>query len=446
MFSLDEARAWHAEAYAEMVAEAEALLAGPRQVETLQRLEEGRAQIRTAVAWHRDDGDPIQALRMCNALHRFWVTRGHRREGLDEFLRTLQRADPGRCEAEYARGLHRAGSLAVRLGEYGRSADLFRRAAETSDPASRAETMGSIARIHSEAGDWPTAERLLQERVELYRQLGDEPGFAGSLDGFAICLWEHAECSRAEAYWEESLAIWERLAHRRHVASALNCLGLASWVAGRDEQAWDRWRAAGSLLEEVGDVGGVACCLDNQGGALLDTGSPDEAARLFRRSLEIRIRIGEPAEVAVSQANLASAALVAGRPALSAGHSAAALAQFHRLGWLRGIAVGLEGCAFSLWEDQPRRALALLGTAAGLRRRIQVPRPRFPRLESRRMEACLRGLGQRLGEQEVAAGLDPARRADPQEVEDAIRLALGRRGNGNGPGRREGGRSRGARI
>src|SRR5260221_10315030 len=98
--------------------EAESELTGPRQQEWLTRLEDEHDNLRAALKWAREDGNPEAAeigLRLVGALSRFWYIRGYRSEGREQLATALERWKAGtseRLNASYARALNGAGLLA----------------------------------------------------------------------------------------------------------------------------------------------------------------------------------------------------------------------------------------------------------------------------------------------------------------------------------------------
>ena len=73
-----------------LVEDAEPKLIGPDEAEWLQRLDVEHDNVRSALEWSQADAGSIGGLRLCGALQRFWIARGHLRERTG-----LVRASPG---------------------------------------------------------------------------------------------------------------------------------------------------------------------------------------------------------------------------------------------------------------------------------------------------------------------------------------------------------------
>ena len=73
-----------------LVEDAEPKLIGPDQAEWLQRLDVEHDNVRSALEWSQADAGSIGGLRLCGALQRFWIARGHLRGRTG-----LVRASPG---------------------------------------------------------------------------------------------------------------------------------------------------------------------------------------------------------------------------------------------------------------------------------------------------------------------------------------------------------------
>ncbi|HEX9413786.1 MAG TPA: hypothetical protein VF916_09820, partial [Ktedonobacterales bacterium] len=116
------------------------LLGGPRLPEGLARLEREHDNLRAALEWTRRQEEVALGLRLAGAVSRFWLLRGHLREGrerLDEVL-ALEAAGQGARSAVHAtsadeavagsvraKALFGAGELATFQGEFGRAVPLL---------------------------------------------------------------------------------------------------------------------------------------------------------------------------------------------------------------------------------------------------------------------------------------------------------------------------------
>ena len=105
--------------------------------------------------------------------------------------------------------------------------------------------------------------------------------------------------------------------------------------AGDLERAVELFEQCLVLLREADDQWGVANSLANLGHVMLAFGEPARAHEYFHQALDVRVRLGN----------------------------------------VLGVAECLEGFAGAAVDDQPRRAVVLLGAAAELRERAGAPVP-----------------------------------------------------------------------
>jgi tetratricopeptide (TPR) repeat protein len=120
-------------------------------------------------------------LRLCVALFRFWDMREHLTEG----------------RARLETVLHMAGS--------DRSLE-------------RARVSLFLGALATAQGDYPAAERALENSLSLYEELGDQSGIAASLNALAVSARDRGDYSAAQSNFERSLACWRMLPDRLSLA------------------------------------------------------------------------------------------------------------------------------------------------------------------------------------------------------------------------------------
>ncbi|MGB3634473.1 MAG: BTAD domain-containing putative transcriptional regulator, partial [Rubrobacteraceae bacterium] len=135
----EEVRQRHALWCSRLAEEAEPELTGPDQARWMDRLETEHDNLRAALGWALEGGDPKLGLHLAGSLWFFWYTRGHTGEGRRWLDLGISQASDETVQLK-ARALTGAGWIAV-----------FQR-------------------------DYETAERLLQEGAALYRVTGDSEG------------------------------------------------------------------------------------------------------------------------------------------------------------------------------------------------------------------------------------------------------------------------------
>ena len=108
----ERVRERHRDYFLALAEEAEPKLMGAEQAAWLQRLEEEHENLRAALDWSLAEAGSEGGLRLCGALQRFWLTRGHLSEGREWCVRVLGKAGAEERTPERAKALNAAGALA----------------------------------------------------------------------------------------------------------------------------------------------------------------------------------------------------------------------------------------------------------------------------------------------------------------------------------------------
>lgn len=247
----DGAARAHAEHLLALAEEAEGMLAGARQREWLDRLEQDHANLREALSWLRARGGAWEDLRMAVALWRFWWLRGYATEGRDTLRGLLRQAGAAPPAPERTRALQSLGELAWRQG------------------------------------DWAEARETLESALRVARMWGDRRAIAEaerSLSRLAIEEGSHAE---ARALLDSCLRTERELDARRGLPVTLSHLGWLALAEERPDQAEEHLREALALSREIGDQVGVAVQLLSLAEVALERGDIDAAGADAAAALRI---------------------------------------------------------------------------------------------------------------------------------------------------------------
>jgi predicted ATPase len=390
---------WHAHAafYLALAERAEPELTGPTQVNWLTQLEVEHDNLRAALGWAIEQRPPTAiGIRLAGSLWRFWWMHGHYHEGRD-WLEALVAQGVG-SEAERAKALYGAGSLATEQGDYERAVALLeaalaaaRLAQDTAVAALALTDLGSIARqqgtygrateLHGEAlalrredgdrrgiavslanlgmavlhqGQYDRAEEMLGEAATAFRDVGDEHSLITTISNLAHVAAFRGDYGRARALVEESLAGYREMEDHQGIADDLVTLGLATQRQGDLVGAIAHFREALEHSREIGYRLGEATALHRLGRAALDAGDAGEALLLLGHSLRLVRSTGDDEVMAGILDGVASAA--AARSDQRAGQLFGAVAALRAaLGAPRPLAD----------EDGYRRAIALARTTLG---------------------------------------------------------------------------------
>ena len=292
---------------------------------------------RFALDWLFQTLDLDWGLRLCVALFRFWDMREHLTEGRARLETILRLAGADRSK-ERAR------------------VSLF---------------LGALATAQ---GDYPAAERSLDQSLSLYEELGDQSGIAASLNALAVSARDRGDYPAAQSYFERSLACWRLLPDRLAIARCLH--NLANVVRVRGDYSRARWALgeATDIFEELGDRSGAAWSTNQQGDIARAQGDVAAARGLYQRALSAFREAGDPWGSARSLTDLAYIDCEQGDHLAAHAACREALEIFAGLGHRRGMARALEGSAcLALAQGHAERALKLAAAAAHLRQLISAP-------------------------------------------------------------------------
>ncbi|CAN5595836.1 hypothetical protein BH23CHL2_BH23CHL2_11880 [soil metagenome] len=269
---------------------------GPAQQEWLERLEREHDNMRAAMAWSELDRSRAErGLRLATALWRFWETRGHLTEGRRWLEHALEAADdvPAATRAD---ALNAAGNLAHDQGESERAAALIEESLqlrrEIGDIEGMAKSLNDLGNIILNQGDYQSAVSYYEEALSHFREAATEWGAAIPLNNLGIVLGQCGDYGRATELLEEALDIWERLGETAFRARALDGLGEIARMQGNLDRAQELHQTSLALRQELGDPRGIAVTLNNLGLVARYRREYGEAVRLIKQSLEIRSTIG----------------------------------------------------------------------------------------------------------------------------------------------------------
>jgi len=213
----EAARAAHADYYGALAQSAKGHLAGHAQKRWLDRLALDHANLRAALQHHIARRENGRALRLCNALWRFWLAHSHLSEGGRWFDRALERARDEDASVR-AEGLTAAGILAAYLGDLGR------------------------------------AGALCEQALTLWRRLDARAGVALALVGSAMAARNGGNMAAARTLYSEALTVASECKSAADaVAWAQQGLGIVELLEGKTDHATAMLAGSLETLEQQGD-------------------------------------------------------------------------------------------------------------------------------------------------------------------------------------------------
>jgi predicted ATPase/class 3 adenylate cyclase len=457
--------AWrtHALYFLGLAERAEAELTGPGQSQWLDRLEREHDNLRAALSCAEEQGETEIALRLGGALWRFWLARGHMREGRQRLERLLALPRAGARTDARARALHGLGTIIHEISDYAEarphleeSLSIWR---ELGDKKGTATALNSLGWLAFQLGDSDTARSLSEEALLLNRELGEKRGVAVALLNLGSVAIHRSEYPSALSLLEESLALRREVGDRRSCAYVQASLSWVEQQRGNHGRAKTILEDALAVLRELNDRQLIAWALSFQGLVEHEVEELDRATVSLEESLDLAREVGNKVITAWALTSLADLLHTQGKvqramtlveegislwraisrwglPAAlyCQGHMAVTLRDFDRatalfreslelwskMGTRRGVADCLDAFAgLALAQRSPGRAARLYAAAEAMREVIGAPRP--PRRRGKYNED-LATLRREMGEEEFAAAWAEGQAMTPEQACELIWL------------------------
>jgi non-specific serine/threonine protein kinase len=299
----EELRRLHARFFVEFADSRYVDLRGRDAALWLGRFENERENFRSVLANLLDGGDSPTAQRFAGALSRFWMIRGHLKEGRRWLEATLQASSVAEARPRALRGL---ALIAMEQGDVDRAEDATEDALkldrESGDEEGAVQSMALLADILAYRGDLDRAAPLWEEAAELARRRGQRMELALALYNLGQVARLNGELGRAETCFEESHGTFRELEDVMGQAGTLQGLVQIESERGDNARALSMLAAATELYARIRYVAGLLDSLELYATLLDRQGESEAAARLWgaRHSLgdEIGREHAHPLEVA----------------------------------------------------------------------------------------------------------------------------------------------------
>ncbi len=231
--------------------------ADPARTEWVSLFELEHDNFRAALEWLTHTGDADWGLRLGAALFQFWDMREHLTEGRDRLGKLLQLEGARAPSNTRARALFAAGVLA------------------------------------GEQSDYHAARALVEESLDIARQLHDARGVGIALNALAVHARDRGDLAASRSLFEESLAVWRGLGDRVVVGRSLSNLANVVKLQGNYGLARSLYEECLSIFRELGDRTGMAWSLNYEGDVAHEQGDEAVARALYEQSLAIFRELGD---------------------------------------------------------------------------------------------------------------------------------------------------------
>ena len=275
--------------------DAKDILTNPRRDEMLDRLDRELANIRAAVRWSLDGGEPDAGLAIVIGLNNYWTSRGGIGEARTALTALLDVSAGGPMSPLRARATAMAASLAAWHVDFAAAgllgAEALRLAEELGDPQLRLEAY--VAAGWAAAGPMPAVAREhFMRAIELARSLKDDALLRLSLGGLSVALLNLGELDEAMAVSIDAAERAERAGDFYNAGYARMGIGRIKLRRGDKTGAISELAVALRRFRDAGADIGIAVVLDFFGLIALQTGDTPRAARLSAFAERLRREAG----------------------------------------------------------------------------------------------------------------------------------------------------------
>jgi len=279
----EEVRGLHAAYYLALAERATPELEGGGQVAWLERLESEHDNLRAALSWLLEHGEPERAARLASATWLFWVVRGHAVEGQIWLERAL--ASGRLTGSDRAKTLSAISLLLLAKGEIERMSDLVEEAIEEARAAGDEGTLTFLMIQRGYAatflGDLDAAEETLSGTLAVLRDRGGRWGAAPVLNALAQVALSRSDLGRAMDLLREGESMLRETEDAFTLATNLNIQATVSQLEGNDELTSTLLRESVELSSALRDAWALVYGLVGLAGVSARRSEPERAARLF---------------------------------------------------------------------------------------------------------------------------------------------------------------------
>jgi predicted ATPase/DNA-binding CsgD family transcriptional regulator len=310
----EEVRRRHALFFLGLAEETETEMRGPEQAAWLDRLEADHDNLRGALSWALERGEPELGLHLAEAFWWFWESRGYFVEGrwwLEQALARGSRASSARAKA-----LDGVGWLAFNVGDVERAVaaaeeGLKLRAQAEIEPSTAASLLRILALKAEMRGDYERATELFRESLDLGRETEDKLTMVWSVIQLGLVASDQGDHERATQLYEEGLALCLESGYTIPLPDFLSGLGYEFMLQGDQERATTLIEEATTLVRRLGQRrrpgGPVKGPLERLGWASLLLGDQERAKTWYEEHLRLSQGLGNKLIAAESLEGLACA-------------------------------------------------------------------------------------------------------------------------------------------
>ncbi|MDR3690747.1 MAG: tetratricopeptide repeat protein [Fimbriimonas sp.] len=277
-------RTRHLNHFGSLAVSTEDSLSSLKAVEALAMLDAEQKNLRAAIEWGLEDGDPVDAIRLANALSMFFQVRGEFTEGSTIYQSLLAKV-PVSARSERATALASLGVLSFRLTLYPEARTALRESLalflELEDDYGAAKAVNTMGVISLQLGDYEDASNSFEHALALFKAVNEPRRIAMTLNNLGILAVHHNDLSRARSLYNEALELNRRVGNRAFEAGNRTNLADLALREGDALTARTLAREACEMHLELGDRLNLQDTLEVLAPAEQILGRPRIAALLF---------------------------------------------------------------------------------------------------------------------------------------------------------------------
>ena len=261
-----------------------------RALESLQILDNESGNIEKSLNRAVENNYTEDGLRLAFAMGKYWQLRGYLSDGIRRFESVLPE-NPETKDSIYCKVIGQLGNFARLKGDVDRARKLIEESLQISrdmgDKSGIKETLVRLGILEYDQGRFEEAAKSYEESLAMNRESGDKLSIAILLNNLGNVYSNQGDYSRAVNLYEESLAT--RREHGDVLGSAicLNNLGIIAYEQGDYEKAEDLLQESLKFRNQMGDRQGIAITLMNLGNTSYNQGEYIKAYGIYKESLEI---------------------------------------------------------------------------------------------------------------------------------------------------------------
>jgi tetratricopeptide (TPR) repeat protein len=298
---MDILRQQHAEYYLALAELASQHFADAEQVLWRNRLKPEHDNLRTALEWLRESGNPEMALRFAATVWRSWHGLWQLSEGRQWLEQTLASTRNGVVPMSLrVQVLNGAGILSYLQCDYAAASEFHNQALAlahaTDDKPGIGYALYGSGNLAMNQGNYAWAVTAGQEGVALARAIGDQWLTAMILNTLGEMARAQGDYNRALRMYDEGLALLHALGDKIFTTIILDNLGLVVKERGDYARAIAIHTHCLQIAHQIGDLREIALALERLGGLASTQKQPKRAARLFSAADALRQIKGAPVE------------------------------------------------------------------------------------------------------------------------------------------------------